>query len=739
MDDDELARERFEVTSFNTIMAPLVESTLARVAAASPKPQRAAIKSPLLVAAAPSPRQTSRKLRGNSVLRPHSANVVVLPRHRTVSGPPAQLLPSSPTAGTQPSDSTNMTLASPRTTHRPAKPESLYAQTHDRSHNNARPKTAASRLPKSNQISPASPTALVIDIPPHDHVASPCSSKGGVRRPTTALSSTRHNPTTSPTTTLTIASPSPRPQSHSNAIQRAKLLANKLVRRPKSAAAVEPHSFISGDSGSIIAAKKRPRPPSAWAFMQSHTAPLFFEPLSPSGLVDQVSVDLTKKEVALQRDVTAAACKRFNDIRHQRTTKQLELDAIRRQVAAMTKEMTTTTAESSSCAGLARHARTLQDKIARDKDECAKCRHYKRVLEHMLERVKWDAAAIAARVKAIHTRTAVAEKEWARLLWTALDSRKYSLDNAVAQTQRRLDQLRADQATCCSDHAATLHLLRSEMEQTQELARRRAEADRKRRNLVMTFRVPGDKKPSLTRVNTQLLLLREAALTTREAEFDWLVAKSGEGDLKLLQDRFMGFDTDMQVLQQLLGDSVAMHGQLDKDYARVSAEVFDLRNCGMDEISETQRKVKGMLEDELWVAQANEEHARVTMAYHQHLVTAMHQGLQSILQWLDCVDPVRCGGSFKGLALESLPLTCIHLVQTHLTNVSLYSTEALQEVLEQLPVRLWARTTRESVVGLDLDLDRRVVQTTNHENDTRQSHDARLGEAKAQCDAKAPT
>ncbi|RQM31421.1 hypothetical protein B5M09_001269 [Aphanomyces astaci] len=336
--------------------------------------------------------------------------------------------------------------------------------------------------------------------------------------------------------------------------------------------------------------------------IQSQAATESLGPLSPTGEVDKVSIDLTKQEVIRQRDVTASAYKVFNDIKHTRDSKMVELSHLHRQVALLSKEMTATSSETSAATTLSSQTRLLQLQIAHDKDQSNKCRQYKRVLEHMLERTKLDAAAIVARTKVTRHHTLVVEKEY------------------VVQN----DTSSLDQSAKRDDQAATLKCLRSEAEQSQELHRRRVEADRKRRNLVMTFRSPhgGNARPSLSRMDTHLLLLRESALTSREAEFDWLVDKTGETDVTLLLDRFVQHDHDMEVLRQLDADGVAAHMRLDKEHARLQAEVYELRT-GSDQVMDAQRKVKGMLEDELWVAQANEESAREEMHYHQAIVTGI--------------------------------------------------------------------------------------------------------------------
>ncbi|RHY16272.1 hypothetical protein DYB25_001733 [Aphanomyces astaci] len=411
--------------------------------------------------------------------------------------------------------------------------------------------------------------------------------------------------------------------------------------------------------------------------IQSQAATESLGPLSPTGEVDKVSIDLTKQEVIRQRDVTASAYKVFNDIKHTRDSKMVELSHLHRQVALLSKEMTATSSETSAATTLSSQTRLLQLQIAHDKDQSNKCRQYKRVLEHMLERTKLDAAAIVARTKVTRHHTLVVEKEY------------------VVQN----DTSSLDQSAKRDDQAATLKCLRSEAEQSQELHRRRVEADRKRRNLVMTFRSPhgGNARPSLSRMDTHLLLLRESALTSREAEFDWLVDKTGETDVTLLLDRFVQHDHDMEVLRQLDADGVAAHTRLDKEHARLQAEVYELRTCGSDQVMDAQRKVKGMLEDELWVAQANEESAREEMHYHQAIVTAMHQGLHSILQWLQCVDPMGCS-EFKSQPLETLPLLCIQLVQTHLAGLEMYSTQALQEVRRR-PMSFVLLTTANRLVA----------------------------------------
>ncbi|ETW00806.1 hypothetical protein H310_07339 [Aphanomyces invadans] len=689
MDDEELARNRQEVSTFTAVMAPLMQSALARVAAATPtKP-----------------------------LRPFSANTMLTPKHRSPmplahTGPrrPARAstcaAPSIPVTPAVINDDRDAIRGPDRTTMTTLlKP---------------RPKTPLKKRShaKSNQV----------DVETFDGALPPvlADAKGSTKRtpsqrPRTASgTAARQLKAQCSTPGTTHSPPKPTKPAHTspNAIQRAKLLANKL--RPKSAA-VQPSPMISD-----VMKKKRPRPPSAWSMIQSQATS--FGPLSPTGEVDRVSIDLTKQEVSRQREVTASAHKVFNEVKHTRDTKQIELAHLHRQIAQLTKETTASSSETSTAMDLSTQMQVLQLQIAQDKDQSAKCRHYKRVLEHVVERTKLDSAAIVARTKVLHHQTTVVEKEWA-----ALDSRMYTLDNLAAHTLKRLDQLRLDQAAKRDDQAVTLKFLRSEAEQSQELQRRRVEADRKRRNLVMTFRSPhgGNNRPRLSRMDTHLLLLRESALTSREAEFDWLVAQTGETDVALLMDRFVQYEHAMTMLRQLQLDGVAAHARLDKEHARLQAEVYELRACGSDQVLETQRKVKGMLEDELWLAQATEDTAQQEMQYYQGIVTAMHQGLHSILLWLQCVDPMG-SSDFKSQPLEALPSLCINVFQTHLASLETYSTQALHELLETLPVNLWrnAPPNDESVVDDDVDDFHR---TSNYENATRRTHAARILEPKALC------
>ncbi|CAK4396857.1 unnamed protein product [Aphanomyces euteiches] len=632
MDEDELVRSRQELSTFTNVMAPMVQSTLARVAAKLPPPTR-----------------------------PNSASVV---RFSKKNKP----LTTAPTA-VSPSRKANDEISPPQPI--------------------VRPKTAAVRLFRSNQVSP------IVDIQ-----STKVKAQARVARPKTA------SIVTSPRTPKREM-----PLEHDTNLQRAKLLANKQLR-PKSAI-VQATSLPA----TISSAKKRPRPPSAWTLMQNH-AQATYAPLSPSGEVDRVSIDLTRKEIGHQREVTAAVHKRFNDMKHQCQTKQAELAHMRRQLATLTQESTATTAEANTFAGLTARAHALQAQIAKDKDQTTKCRHYKRILEHMLERTKLDSAAVVARTKTLHNKSSVVEREW-----MALDSRKYHYDNVVAHAAKQLEELRTTRDAARDEHAVLLESLRSEVHQSQELNRRRVEADRKRRNLVMTFRSPGEKsQPKLSRTNTQVLLQREADLTTREGDYDRLVAATHETDLRALVRRFLDYRRDVDVLKQLQTDGLSLRETLEAEHDRISAELHDLRACGTDRILETQHKVQGVLEDELWMNQASEERAFAAKSYHQDIVTgaelslsldflhlmlvlALHQGLLSIIEWLECVAESRVTKE----PLESLPQTCIQLYQAHLATVEELPTEALQEVFEQLPVTLWKKSLERVVLDDIVDVSRPSV------------------------------
>ncbi|CAK4691848.1 unnamed protein product [Aphanomyces euteiches] len=615
MDEDELMRSRQELSTFTNVMAPMVQSTLARVAAKLPPPTR-----------------------------PNSASVV---RFSKKNKP----LTTAPTA-VSPSRKANDEISPPQPI--------------------VRPKTAAVRLFRSNQVSP------IVDIQ-----STKVKAQARVARPKTA------SIVTSPRTPKREM-----PLEHDTNLQRAKLLANKQLR-PKSAI-VQATSLPA----TISSAKKRPRPPSAWTLMQNH-AQATYAPLSPSGEVDRVSIDLTRKEIGHQREVTAAVHKRFNDMKHQCQTKQAELAHMRRQLATLTQESTATTAEANTFAGLTARAHALQAQIAKDKDQTKKCRHYKRILEHMLERTKLDSAAVVARTKTLHNKSSVVEREW-----MALDSRKYHYDNVVAHAAKQLEELRTTRDAARDEHALLLESLRSEVHQSQELNRRRVEADRKRRNLVMTFRSPGEKsQPKLSRTNTQVLLQREAALTTREGDYDRLVAATHETDLRALVRRFLDYRRDVDVLKQLQTDGLSLRETLEAEHDRISAELHDLRACGTDRIVETQHKVQGVLEDELWMNQASEERAFAAKSYHQDIVTALHQGLLSIIEWLEGVAESRVTKE----PLESLPQTCIQLYQAHLATVEELPTEALQEVFEQLPVMLWKKSLERVVLDDIVDVSRPSV------------------------------
>ncbi|CAK4069377.1 unnamed protein product [Aphanomyces euteiches] len=650
MDEDELVRSRQELSTFTNVMAPMVQSTLARVAAKLPPPTR-----------------------------PNSASVV---RFSKKNKP----LTTAPTA-VSPSRKANDEISPPQPI--------------------VRPKTAAVRLFRSNQVSP------IVDIQ-----STKVKAQARVARPKTA------SIVTSPRTPKREM-----PLEHDTNLQRAKLLANKQLR-PKSAI-VQATSLPA----TISSAKKRPRPPSAWTLMQNH-AQATYAPLSPSGEVDRVSIDLTRKEIGHQREVTAAVHKRFNDMKHQCQTKQAELAHMRRQLATLTQESTATTAEANTFAGLTARAHALQAQIAKDKDQTTKCRHYKRILEHMLERTKLDSAAVVARTKTLHNKSSVVEREW-----MALDSRKYHYDNVVAHAAKQLEELRTTRDAARDEHAVLLESLRSEVHQSQELNRRRVEADRKRRNLVMTFRSPGEKsQPKLSRTNTQVLLQREADLTTREGDYDRLVAATHETDLRALVRRFLDYRRDVDVLKQLQTDGLSLRETLEAEHDRISAELHDLRawydgrhpplalftgnalSSGTDRILETQHKVQGVLEDELWMNQASEERAFAAKSYHQDIVTgaelslsldflhlmlvlALHQGLLSIIEWLECVAESRVTKE----PLESLPQTCIQLYQAHLATVEELPTEALQEVFEQLPVTLWKKSLERVVLDDIVDVSRPSV------------------------------
>ncbi|KAH9109362.1 hypothetical protein AeMF1_015547 [Aphanomyces euteiches] len=650
MDEDELMRSRQELSTFTNVMAPMVQSTLARVAAKLPPPTR-----------------------------PNSASVV---RFSKKNKP----LTTAPTA-VSPSRKANDEISPPQPI--------------------VRPKTAAVRLFRSNQVSP------IVDIQ-----STKVKAQARVARPKTA------SIVTSPRTPKREM-----PLEHDTNLQRAKLLANKQLR-PKSAI-VQATSLPA----TISSAKKRPRPPSAWTLMQNH-AQATYAPLSPSGEVDRVSIDLTRKEIGHQREVTAAVHKRFNDMKHQCQTKQAELAHMRRQLATLTQESTATTAEANTFAGLTARAHALQAQIAKDKDQTKKCRHYKRILEHMLERTKLDSAAVVARTKTLHNKSSVVEREW-----MALDSRKYHYDNVVAHAAKQLEELRTTRDAARDEHALLLESLRSEVHQSQELNRRRVEADRKRRNLVMTFRSPGEKsQPKLSRTNTQVLLQREAALTTREGDYDRLVAATHETDLRALVRRFLDYRRDVDVLKQLQTDGLSLRETLEAEHDRISAELHDLRawydgrhpplalftgnalSSGTDRIVETQHKVQGVLEDELWMNQASEERAFAAKSYHQDIVTgaelslsldflhlmlvlALHQGLLSIIEWLEGVAESRVTKE----PLESLPQTCIQLYQAHLATVEELPTEALQEVFEQLPVMLWKKSLERVVLDDIVDVSRPSV------------------------------
>ncbi|CAK5159487.1 unnamed protein product [Aphanomyces euteiches] len=669
MDEDELVRSRQELSTFTNVMAPMVQSTLARVAAKLPPPTR-----------------------------PNSASVV---RFCKKNKP----LTTAPTA-VSPSRKANDEISPPQPI--------------------VRPKTAAVRLFRSNQVSP------IVDIQ-----STKVKAQARVARPKTA------SIVTSPRTPKREM-----PLEHDTNLQRAKLLANKQLR-PKSAI-VQATSLPA----TISSAKKRPRPPSAWTLMQNH-AQATYAPLSPSGEVDRVSIDLTRKEIGHQREVTAAVHKRFNDMKHQCQTKQAELAHMRRQLATLTQESTATTAEANTFAGLTARAHALQAQIAKDKDQTTKCRHYKRILEHMLERTKLDSAAVVARTKTLHNKSSVVEREYEPalafhlLIGFALDGWLSTAASTITTTSSPMlrnnsrnfgedlsGRAIADGKPTAVELLATRH--ETNMPSSREPPFR---TDRKRRNLVMTFRSPGEKsQPKLSRTNTQVLLQREADLTTREGDYDRLVAATHETDLRALVRRFLDYRRDVDVLKQLQTDGLSLRETLEAEHDRISAELHDLRawydgrhpplalftgnalSSGTDRILETQHKVQGVLEDELWMNQASEERAFAAKSYHQDIVTgaelslsldflhlmlvlALHQGLLSIIEWLECVAESRVTKE----PLESLPQTCIQLYQAHLATVEELPTEALQEVFEQLPVTLWKKSLERVVLDDIVDVSRPSV------------------------------
>ncbi|KDO21406.1 hypothetical protein SPRG_12413 [Saprolegnia parasitica CBS 223.65] len=269
--------------------------------------------------------------------------------------------------------------------------------------------------------------------------------------------------------------------------------------------------------------------------------------------------------------------------------------------------------------------------------------------------------------------------------WQALDARRHQLENATIERAKRLEALRRKKETTDADAAAVIVHLKAELKQGSELERWRIEADKKRANLVRTFRSPlvEDKSTRLGRANTKILLFREAVLSTKENQFDELVRESGESDIHALVQRFSSFSTDIASLRQMDAESCAALEAAEQRLETMEVQVRELQTCGMEHVVETQRRVKARLEEELWSAKMHEEKVAATPSSQQQTLSVLHQGLLAIAEILGCLETAATDIHAAASTLE-LATSCVRLLKRHRAREPVLPATTLQAMLEHI-------------------------------------------------------
>ncbi|OQR87957.1 hypothetical protein ACHHYP_07776 [Achlya hypogyna] len=400
--------------------------------------------------------------------------------------------------------------------------------------------------------------------------------------------------------------------------------------------------------------------------------------LESLGVDEAISDDLTRKETELQRDVTAAAHKRLNDIKLLHNTKQAALAAAEHNLCALQKDPSLAPTSSRQ------RSDEMDSTIVDLKDQMRRAHAYVRGLQHMSERSKMDGHEHLVHATELHRRQTTLAREW-----RALEARQHALSNLVATRERNADQLRQEQALAATRSAQTLSELRNKLEQSAVLERRRVEADKKRANLVRTFQSPllnDTGTGHLTRTNTKMLLFREAILSTSEEQYDMLVTEAGEPDVIQLIERYVAFHSDYKALIQMDGESAAAVADLELRLARLEGELRDLQASGVEQAVETQRRAKARLEEELWEARVCEEKVDSTHTSLKQTLSVLRQGFVAITELVQCLDdgPVPAKQKHDDTLLE-LASKCADLVQRHLSHQQVLPTTTLQEFMEQFP------------------------------------------------------
>ncbi|EQC28992.1 hypothetical protein SDRG_13329 [Saprolegnia diclina VS20] len=467
------------------------------------------------------------------------------------------------------------------------------------------------------------------------------------KRPQSAMTRPRVNQVC-PTPDPPIA-PKPRPQTAHRRLSKAP--PTFLVARPASA------------SRPLIA--KRPTLPAAWLLMQRE-----LQNQAPPLTTGAIAAQLTRKEIELQRLVTTGAHRCLNDTKIAHDQKQKELRFLQHGITEHWKELPSTSSGDTS----------VEARVVELKDELRRANAYTGGLQRMYERTKADGHAQQITASTTRSRAGTLAKEW-----QALNARRHHFENAALERVKRLAALRRKKEATDANATAVIVHMKTELKQGSELERWRIEADKKRANLVRTFRSPlvEDKSTRLGRANTKLLLFREAVLSTKENQFDELVRESGESNIHTLVQRFTSYSTDFATLNQMDAESCVALEAVEQRLESLEVQVRELQTGGIEHVVETQRRAKARLEEKLWSAKMHEDKVAATLRSQQQTISVLHQGLLAIADILACLDTVATDRHTAASTLE-LATRCVGLLKRHRVREPVLSATALQEVLEHI-------------------------------------------------------
>jgi hypothetical protein len=185
---------------------------------------------------------------------------------------------------------------------------------------------------------------------------------------------------------------------------------SSIPKRPQSASTARPSSKTG--------ISKVSRPASPWRLSRqqpndaakSNTRTLLCH---TSGAIDTISLEIMKREVQRQREVTASANKTHNNLKHTHDRLKAELDLLQREWKWIehennVQEYHTMPAYKSQ----QKQREELEATLGQEKDELRRCHAYLGLLDHMLKRLKCERQAAHASGNQYRNRRLALEKEY---------------------------------------------------------------------------------------------------------------------------------------------------------------------------------------------------------------------------------------------------------------------------------------------------------------------------------------